>query len=152
MKANVIKSSLSSVLKEAGLRRKGSNWFWDTEDAVVVVNLQKSNFGDQYYVNLALWLRALGDAQEPKEQLCHVRLRATALDGEEQRYWENEVFNLEHPLPDEDRASLIRSFMGDTVLPFLRAAAYLDGLRDMHTAGRLKGAAIMLKAQSLISG
>lgn len=152
MKSNVIKSSLSCVLKNAGFRRKGNNWFWETEDAVVVVNLQKSNFGEQYYVNLAVWLRALGDASEPKEQLCHVRLRSTALDAERQKYWEDKVFNLEYPLPDEERDALSRSFMESNALPFLRAAASLDGLRNLQGEGRLKGAAVMAKAQSLIGG
>jgi hypothetical protein len=150
LKANVIKDTLGAVLKEVGFRRKGSDWFLDTDDAVLVVNLQKSNFGDQYYVNLAIWLRALGDATMPKEQQCHVRTRVTALDLDRQRYWETEVFNLEADLPDAERGTLIRSLMETKVLPFLLRCGTLSGLKEAQRKGQLRGAAIMARAQPFL--
>jgi hypothetical protein len=100
---------------------------------VLVANLQKSRFGDQYYVNLAVWLKSFGEVRFPKEYLCHIRTRATDLDADSREYWEREVFNLEHSaLPDGSRVELIETFLETKALPFLIAAGSIEGLR--HTA------------------
>jgi hypothetical protein len=153
VKTNVIKDTLAAVLKQAIFHRKGSDWFRDNDDTILVFNLQKSNFGDQYYMNLALWLRVLGHATYPKEHQCHIRMRGTALDAERQRYWETEVFNLEYKaISDSERQALIRSFMETTVLPFLLACDSLTSIKKLQREGRLKGAAITVQAQRLLQG
>lgn len=95
MNTNVIKDTFASCMKASGFNKKGDSWYRRTDDAIVVANLQKSNFGEQYYVNLAAWLTVVAEAQQPKEHQCHVRLRATSLDAEKEWFWNNEMFNLE---------------------------------------------------------
>ncbi|PZS07781.1 MAG: hypothetical protein DLM55_09900 [Acidimicrobiales bacterium] len=45
------------------------------------LQLQKSQYGLRYYINVALWLLALGEAQFPKERTCHVRSRLSRVLG-----------------------------------------------------------------------
>lgn len=151
MKSNVVKQAFTSTMKSAGFSKNGDAWFSDTNEAILVVNLQKSNFGDQYYVNLAIWLKALGNVRFPKEQHCHIRIRASALDPERQKYWEREVLNLEQrDIADEERFDLVRSFLEETALPFLATAGSLSELRRLALEGRLKSAAVLKSAQSLL--
>jgi hypothetical protein len=153
MKPNAIRGAFASTMKKAGFQKKGDGWYRETEDAILVANLQKSNFGEQYYVNLAVWLKALGEVSFPKEYQCHVRTRATALDPERQRYWDGEVFNLEHrEILDAGRAQLIESFLETVAIPFLVAAGSLTELRHLHRDGRLKGAAVMARAMPVLQG
>lgn len=138
-------------MKEALFHKEGVVWYRETDDAVLVADLQKSNFGDQYYVNLAVWLKALGEVRFPKESQCHIRIRPTALDANTQKYWEREVFNLEHrTIPDHKRIELIEAFLTRTAIPFLLAAGSIEGLRRMQHDGRLEGAAVMAVVEKVI--
>lgn len=150
--SNVITDCVAAVLKEAGFRRKSTNWYLDTTDAVLVTNLQKSIFGAQYYLNFAVWLRALGSASMPKEQNCHIRIRATILDSDRHRHLERSVFDLDHPMSDEDRKATLRFFLESTALPFLRSCGTLSGLRQLSREGQLEGAGITIEAQRLLAG
>jgi hypothetical protein len=151
MTSNVIKDVFASTLKRAGFQKKGEGWFKETDDAVLVANLQKSNFGAQYYVNLAIWLKALGEVRFPKEYQCHIRIRASALDPERQKYWNSEVFNLDHDeIPAEERFDLVRSFLEMKAIPFLLAGGSLPELRRLFREGHLKAAAVVVSAQKVL--
>jgi hypothetical protein len=73
---NPLRLALEDALGPAGFQRKGDSWFRRTDEVVEIVNLQKSQYGPLYYLNYALWLRALGEEQFPREERCHVRMRA----------------------------------------------------------------------------
>lgn len=150
MKPNVVKDAFASTLKSAGFSRRADSWFTETNDAVLVANLQKSNFGDQYYVNLGIWLKALGEARSPKEHKCHIRIRATALDPKRQKYWERQVFDLEHKGSEAQRFDLVRSFLETIALPFLLSAGSVSQLRSLWQEGRLNAAAVMSAAQRIL--
>jgi hypothetical protein len=151
MKSNVIKDAFGSAMKKAGFQKKSDGWYRDTNEAVLVANLQKSNFGEQYYVNLGIWLKVLGEVPFPKEYQCHIRVRAATLEPERQKYWESEVFNLEHrEILDAGRFDLVQSFLETTALPFLLACGSLSELRRLHREGRFKGAAIMVRAREIL--
>lgn len=151
MALNVVKQIFAASLDKAGFVRKSDSWYSETADAILVANLQKSNFGDQYYINLAVWLKTLGEMRYPKENRCHIRIRASALEGERQRYWEREVLDLEYRnIGDEERSTLIRSFLEEIALPFLLAAGSLENLRKLWRGGRLKAAAVIKDAARVL--
>jgi len=81
MSRNVIQTTFDGFMKGAGFSKHSGSWYRDTDDVITVAELQKSQYGLQYYVNIALWLRPLGEAKTPKEQACHVRSRLSLLVG-----------------------------------------------------------------------
>lgn len=65
--------------KEHGFARKSGSYFRRQDETIAVIDLQRSEYAHAYYVNVALWLLALGDATAPKEHTCHVRTRLDRL-------------------------------------------------------------------------
>jgi hypothetical protein len=63
----LIVTAFDEVMKKAGFRKKSGSWCLDTAETIAVANLQKSNYGEQYYVNLAVWLKGLADSVFPRE-------------------------------------------------------------------------------------
>lgn len=76
---NRFKKTFGKQLSNAGFSRKGSSWFLDGPDAILVLNLQKSDFDEKFYINLGIWLKALGEAEYPRENACHVQVRLTSV-------------------------------------------------------------------------
>ena len=64
---NVFEQSLG----QAGFINKGDSWYFNEAETILVANLQKSNFGKQYYVNLAVYVKQFGEERFPvPKSLC----------------------------------------------------------------------------------
>jgi hypothetical protein len=62
---------IHGVLKPLGFVRSASTWHLDTPDAVGVINLQRSMWSASYYINVGIYVKALGNLTQPKEYDCH---------------------------------------------------------------------------------
>ncbi|MGM9473293.1 DUF4304 domain-containing protein [Pseudarthrobacter sp. YS3] len=151
MSANVIQTTFDAFMESAGFSKKSGSWYRTSLDVITVVQLQKSQYGLQHYVNIALWLRPLGEATAPKEQVCHVRTRLSRLIGNEEAQLEA-LLDLDVQMSDGERAEKLRSFLNVHMRPALEAVASLDSLRD--GAGRKVVAASLVRgtAQGLLAG
>jgi hypothetical protein len=75
MNARELEAAIDCVLKPRGFVKRGSSWFRAYHEAIVVIDLQKSEYGGQYYTNLGVSLRSLNADSFPREEQCHVRVR-----------------------------------------------------------------------------
>lgn len=73
---------LGQMLKPLGFRKAGNNWRLETAEAIVVVNLQKSAWGNTYYLNLGAFVKSIEDEPgrtrnraRPSIVDCHYRIR-----------------------------------------------------------------------------
>jgi hypothetical protein len=76
---NVVQTSFDEFGKASFGAKKSGSWYRRSDETIVVLNLQKSNYGPSYYVNVAIWLLAAGPADAPKPSHCHVQTRLERL-------------------------------------------------------------------------
>lgn len=78
---NVVAQSLDSVLREHGFTRRKKTWYRREEETILLVNLQKSDVGEDFYINLGILIRRLSENPAPKVSECHImeRLESIAL-------------------------------------------------------------------------
>ncbi|PNI09774.1 hypothetical protein CXX84_05975 [Arthrobacter sp. AFG7.2] len=150
MSRNVIQTTIDDFMKSAGFSKKSGSWYRTTDEVITVVELQKSQYGLQYFVNIGLWLRPLGKATAPKEQVCHVRTRLSGLVGNEEGQLEA-LLDLGVPTPDSERAEKLTTFFEAHMGPALEPVASLESLRA--GAGRKVVAASLVRgpAQGLLA-
>lgn len=76
---------VSEIVNEAaialGFKKKGSYWYRPFSEVIHVVGLQKSQWGRQYYINLAVWVNAVEKREFPKTRECHIQCRVDAVPG-----------------------------------------------------------------------
>lgn len=70
-----LSAQIAQPLKALGFTKKSDSWWRQSQDAVQVLNIQKSPFGERIYVNLGIYLKALGTETTPPERRCHVQVR-----------------------------------------------------------------------------
>lgn len=130
---NGIADSLGPVLKAAGFKKKRADtWCRQDVDVISVLNLQKSNYSRQYYINVALWLKALGEAKAPMEHKCHIRFRLERLMPIDEREV-TRLLNLEDvTMADEERSAQISSLIERHVIPFFLANGTLAAVKDTY--------------------
>lgn len=124
-----LSQALSDELLPAGFRRKGSNWTKAGEDVVAVINLQKSNYDESYFLNLGFWLVELGENAEPKEEQCHVRTRADAVASSGSHSIGDLLTQGRTDLTKADHLARIREFTKTQLVPLVQEGLSKAGLK-----------------------
>lgn len=147
MEKTTFKKTIGGVLKAARFANKGQSWFLDGDESIVVLNLQKSDFDDKYYVNLGIWLKSLGAVAFPAENKCHIQVRLTSLfpgDAEMiDRACRGDASN-------EDLASFVE-FLRMQVAPFCEDCLHSGALWSKIEGGEFKKALIMKIAKDALN-
>jgi len=139
----VIQDALSDVLTQSGFRQRGDAWYRDVPVGMLVVELQKSEWGEQYYVNLGVYVRKLGQARRPKPFQCHLNTRAEVIDLSQQERWK-ELLDLETEVAPGRRQQDLKTLITSEMIPFLDSLSTEDGLRSAYSRGELSHAAVTL--------
>jgi hypothetical protein len=144
----VIQRAFEGPLKQEGFQKKSGSWYLNGFETVVVANLQKSNYGEQYYVNLAIWLKALGDDLFPKEHKCHIRLRLGSLVGQQPL----RCFDMDDTsITEAARDTSIRTVVEREVIPFLKECSTLKGIRRHLDDGKLRSGFVHRQVLDLLT-
>jgi Domain of unknown function (DUF4304) len=143
---NPVKIGIESAMKGLPFRRKSTTWYHESEEAVVVLNVQKSNFGEQYYINLGALVKGLGSTREgipPRENECHLRLRIESLVPEKQELIQRIMLNLEDDtVSSAEREQSVCRLVAEVAIPFLLQCTTREGIRAAFQQGRLTSAFI----------
>jgi hypothetical protein len=76
MKVEHFAEALAPLLKDLGFKKQRFNWRKDLDESIAVLNVQISSWGDRsYYVNVGIYLKALGEEVSPPHNRCHVQGR-----------------------------------------------------------------------------
>ncbi|MBA3734959.1 MAG: DUF4304 domain-containing protein [Actinobacteria bacterium] len=147
---NVVQEALERFGRQAGLEKKSGAWYRGGDEVIAVVDLQKSQYGPQYYLNLGFWLRELEGERYPKGSECHILLRLETLVPQE-RHRIVHLLDMEEDVPDEQRIEELVALLTDRVLPVIERAGTVAGLRALVDDGTLASAAIRGPAQRVLS-
>lgn len=141
---NVIQATFDEFAKSAGCSKKSGSWYARSPETIVVLNLQKSQYGPQYYVNVAIWLRALGDVEAPKQNKCHIRTRLTRLVPPDDEKRLAALLDLDNGVDDSSRRDELLAVLQGHLLTVLKASSTIGGLRS--------GEGRQLVLKSLVTG
>ena len=149
--SKTLKAALRSVLLDCDFKKKSDSWYWSNDTVVLVVNLQKSQYGPQYYVNCGVALKSLGAVAFPKEHHCHIRFRLTGVVSDKERMKVESVFDLENSrFSDQERREEITKLIRTTALPILKGCTSVDGMSEVTKSGKLANAMIHKRVRNLI--
>jgi hypothetical protein len=142
-----LKKSLNQVLVESRFERKSNSWYGSGNDAIVVLNLQKSDFGNYFYINIGVCLKSLTSEIFPKISKCHISMRADHLVGDNAPQ-----LALGLNLDDGDEKALedATDIVRNQVVPVLLGFMNIDTLRDFYFKGGLKRSLIHWQARDLL--
>jgi hypothetical protein len=147
---NAVQRAFDSWGREAGLEKRSGSWYHTSDEVISVSNLQKSQYGQKYYVNQAFWLRELGDECFPKENKCHIRMRLGSLVGDQSDRLD-QLLDMKYEASDESRILELAALFGVGLSRVIERGDSLRGLRALLDEGAFKAAAIRGPAQAVLS-
>jgi hypothetical protein len=146
---NAVQQAFDSFGSESGFEKKSSSWYHQGDDVTAVSNLQKSQYGPQYYFNQGFWLRSLGNEPFPNENKCHIRARLESLVPEETMAIHH-LLDLAFEMPDQQRTEELTALLTHRLLPLIQRGSTVVGLRSLFDEGAFKGAGVRGPALRLL--
>jgi hypothetical protein len=147
MPKDAVQTAVAAVARAGGFKGGPRTWRKEVPLGLAVLNLQKSSWGPQYYINFGVYVRALGPLTEPRAEQCHYSARAESTFSASEEWqperWED-LLNLECVESDEVRQREIEMFLSEDVLPFMEQIGTDAGLRTAFAQGRLTQALMLV--------
>ena len=134
------KAGLTTIFRENCYVSKGQSFYLDGTEAVVVVNMQKSDFDDKYYLNFGVWLKRFGINPFPKENHCHIQARISSLFPDKKELIEQAC---RINVTDEKSFQTLLTFLRVEGLPFFRKCIIEKSLKELVCEGWFDNSLIM---------
>jgi len=141
------KKAIATPLEKAGLIKKGQSWYLDGKDVLIVINLQKSDWSELYYINIGFWLKGLGRAAFPEFYDCHLYCRIHDFFPEKIDLIFS-GFSLEKSTPE--KLGELSRFLEYEFIPFLRECTNEQKLKELMTLGKLNNGLVQKEARQYL--
>ncbi len=135
MESRDFKQMFSDVAKDNGFEKAFEGWFKESDEIIHVLDLQKSNFGKFYYLNIKLFIQGIfGNVYEKSKKLVKTDVGNIFLRQPENYSC---FLNLEEPLTDEDRKKGLQDLFNNFIVPLSINSSTKNGIRELHKKGAL---------------
>jgi hypothetical protein len=147
-----IKKLFTEQLKPFDFVKQSTDWYYNNDELTMVINLQKSNYDKLYFLNVAIWLNETnGINQFPKENHCHIRMRAEDLFKSIPKALNpRELFDFNVSISDkkiEDVNIFLKEYFG----PSLNNLKSIDSLKVLYREDFFKYSYLEKNARTILS-
>lgn len=135
MDSKEFKKIFGEVAKSYGFERAFGGWFKDSAESIVVLDLQKSNFGDYYEMNVKIYVQGMfGNSYSKSKNLVK---RDIGNIFRRQPYEYRSVFDFDEPMNDEERNTDLIKLFSDFIVPFTDKALLKSGIKELAEKGEI---------------
>lgn len=142
------KKAFGAPFERAGFAHKGQSWYLDGKDAIIVINLQHSDWGKWYFVNMGIWLKAFGTASFPQFNHCHLYYRIEDFFPQNR---EEIVLGCSLEARDPQMLPRLVKFIENSLVSFLYECTQESKLREMMAQGSLNNGLVLKEARSYLT-
>jgi len=111
MQKKELSDILNGLLVQIGFKKKGNNWIKNEITFAKIVNLQKSNFSNVFYINYGYIINSL-----PLDGMrMHIYNRVSS-NNESERIAIVSLLDLDNQISDEERANALKIILQDCLV------------------------------------
>lgn len=123
------KQIFSRIAKSKGFENIFDGWVKSSVENIIVLNLQKSNFGNYYEMNIKVYIQDLFGYNYSKNKDIVKKDIGDVFRRQPPEY--NPIFNLEYPLTDWERTERLATMFDEFIMPFTNKALYKLGILEL---------------------
>ncbi|PTR01657.1 uncharacterized protein DUF4304 [Mucilaginibacter yixingensis] len=127
MKKEDFKKSFNIVAKSFGFEKEFGGWFKESTECIIVLDLQKSNYNNLYYLNIKIYIQKMfGNNYAKSKDLVKKNIGDVFF----RERGNSEVFNLDNSMTDTERLDQLNIFFY-SINPLLNAALTKSGIKKL---------------------
>lgn len=130
MENNNFKKLLNEIAVKSGFESAFGGWFKESNECIVVLGLQKSNFGNYYDINVKTYIQGVFKNQYVKSKDLVKKDVGNIFTCQPSLY--NVVFDLESSISDDERKQKLEEFFVDFLIPFCDNALTKAGIKILE--------------------
>jgi hypothetical protein len=111
MNKNDLIKLLDELFSPIGFKRKGNYWLANGNILSKMINLQKSSFGNHYFINYGYILKVL----PLNNETMHIYNRVAAIEKDEQKRI-TDLLDLKNDIPDDKRLLELKKLLIDRIV------------------------------------
>lgn len=134
MESKDLKKVLGKIAADNGYSTAHGIWYKESTDCIFTLSLQKSNFGNYFYLNLKIFIRGIFG----KEYKIDKALKNDVGDifrRSPKEYDQYLDFDIE--LADDSRISSIKKLFQEFINPFVENALKIEGIFELEKSGEV---------------
>jgi len=135
MESADFKKMFGEIAKDNGFEKAFEGWIKTFTDTIHVLDLQKSNYGNFYFLNIKIFIQGtFGNTYVKKKQL--VKNDGGDIFIRQPDIYSNQL-NLEIQIDDEQRKQNIKKMFDGFLTPFSEKTSSKEGIKILHKKGDL---------------
>lgn len=135
MNSKEFKKLFGEMAKIHGFESAFGGWFQDSSESMVVLDLQKSNYGDYYEMNLKIYIQGMfGNSYSRSKDLVKKDI-GDIFTRQPPKY--KSVLDFDEPMEDEKRKTGLAMLFSDFIVPFTNKALSKSGIKELAGKGKI---------------
>mgnify|MGYP003306197839 CR=1 FL=1 len=135
MNLKVLKRTFAEITKSIGLETKFGGFVKETEEVIIVLSFQKSNYSSQVYLNIKLYIQGVFGKNYQLSRKMVVNDVGDVFRRVPKDY--DEIFNLNTDLSDNARIEYLKKFIDEFLSGFVQQVSTVKGIMSLAEKGEL---------------
>ena len=135
MNLKVLKRTFAEITKSIGLETKFGGFVKETEEVIIVLSFQKSNYSSQVYLNIKLYIQGVFGKNYLLSREMVVNDVGDVFRRAPKDY--DQIFDLGSDLPDNERIEYLKKFIDEFLSGFIQQASTVKGIMLLAEQGEL---------------
>jgi hypothetical protein len=135
MDSKEFKKIFGEVAKTIGFESAFGGWFMESAESIVVIDLQKSNFGDYYEMNIKVYIQGMFGHSYPINKDLVKKDTGDVFRRQPSEY--KDVLDFDVSMDDEKRRNRLEKLFTEFIVPFTNKAMSKSGLKTLAENGEI---------------
>lgn len=135
MDSKEFKKIFSEFAKANGFENAFSGWFKESPESIIVLDLQKSNFGNYYELNIKIYIQGMFGNKYVKSKDLVRRDTGDVFRRHPPEY--KDVLNFEVAMDATTRKNRLEKLFSEFITPFSNKALSKSGIKELGQKGEI---------------
>ena len=129
------KTVFGEVAKAHDFKKAFSGWYKESPECLAILELQKSNFGDYYQLNIKIFIQGVFEKTYlPSKGL--IKSSMGHVNSSETKDYKN-VFDFDKPMDDNIREERLKELFEKHIVPFTNKTLSKSGVKELAEKGEI---------------
>lgn len=133
MDSKEFKTVFGEVAKTHDFKKAFGVWYKESPECLAILELQKSNFGDYYQLNIKIFIQGVFERTYlPSKEL--IKSSMGHVNSSETKEYKN-VFDFDEPMDDGIRKNRLKQLFEKHIVPFTNKTLSKSGIKELTEKG-----------------